>query len=73
MTSCPTCPVASECHYPLKPTTCVQRRKFWSAEQRAEYDRNYPPVPIDRGEFAAACAAGNEAFGAGGTFGGVPE
>lgn len=33
MSDCQFCPVESECHYPYKPTECVQQRKFWSKEQ----------------------------------------
>lgn len=67
--------MAADCHYPYKPTDCCGRRKFWTAKQRAEYDASYPlRHKLDSGEFEAAAAAGNAAFGpriSGGTPGDV--
>lgn len=72
MSDCTSCPVAAECHYPFKPCDCFEQRKFWTAQQRAQYDRNYPLFQADRGQFAASAGGGNAAFGERNS-GGTPE
>lgn len=45
---CETCSVAAECYYPYKPCDCVQQRKFWNAERRAEYDKDAKNSSTDK-------------------------